>query len=63
MNKYVSIENVAMRFETKKGTFEALRDINLGIDEGEFVSLIAAKLRGQVQTEALYFKTILCCRG
>ena len=40
MNKYVSIENVAMRFETKKGTFEALRDINLGIDEGEFVSLI-----------------------
>lgn len=40
MNKYVSIENVAMRFETKKGTFEALRDINLGIEEGEFVSLI-----------------------
>ena len=39
MNKYVSIENVAMRFETKKVLFEALRDINLGIEEGEFVSI------------------------
>jgi len=40
MNKYVSIENVSMRFPTKNGVFEALREINLGIEEGEFVSLI-----------------------
>ena len=40
MNKYVSIENVAMRFPTKNGVFEALREINLSIEEGEFVSLI-----------------------
>ncbi len=40
MNKYVSVENVSMRFATKNGVFEALRDINLGVDEGEFVSLI-----------------------
>lgn len=40
MNKYVSVENVAMRFPTKNGVFEALREINLDIAEGEFVSLI-----------------------
>jgi nitrate/nitrite transport system ATP-binding protein len=40
MNKYVSIENVTMRFPTKNGVFEALREINLDIAEGEFVSLI-----------------------
>lgn len=40
MSKFLSIENVAMRFATKKGIFEALRDINLNIAEGEFVSLI-----------------------
>ena len=40
MEKYVSIENVGMTFDTKKGKFVALRDINLSIRQGEFVSLI-----------------------
>ncbi len=40
MSKFLSIENVDMRFPTKKGMFEALKDINLSISEGEFVSLI-----------------------
>ncbi len=40
MSKYLSIENVSMRFATKNGLFEALRDINLAVAEGEFVSLI-----------------------
>ena len=40
MEKYVSIENVGMTFDTKKGKFVALRDINLNIRQGEFVSLI-----------------------
>ncbi len=38
--KYVQLENVNMSFVTKKGTFEALRDINFSIKEGEFVSII-----------------------
>lgn len=38
--KIVSIENAGMRFKTKKGIFTALRDVNLAISEGEFVSLI-----------------------
>lgn len=37
---YVSIENVGMSFKTKKGSFEALRDINLKITKGEFITLI-----------------------
>ena len=40
MRKYLQIDNLGMRFETKKGPFVALRDINLHIAEGEFVSLI-----------------------
>ncbi len=40
MEKYVQIENVQMTFQTKKGPFVALRDINLNIRQGEFVSLI-----------------------
>ncbi len=38
--KIVSIENAGMSFKTKKGMFTALRDVNLAISEGEFVSLI-----------------------
>jgi nitrate/nitrite transport system ATP-binding protein len=38
--KYVQIENVSKVFDTKKGRFVALQDINLGIEEGEFISLI-----------------------
>ncbi len=40
MEKYVQIENVQMTFGTKKGPFVALRDINLNIAQGEFISLI-----------------------
>ncbi|MDO6385732.1 MULTISPECIES: ABC transporter ATP-binding protein [Uliginosibacterium] len=40
MKSLVQIENVGMSFETKKGSFVALRDINLQINEGEVVSLI-----------------------
>ena len=38
--RYVYLENVNMRFITKKGVFEALKDINLNIRQGEFVSII-----------------------
>jgi len=40
MEKYVQIENVQMVFDTKQGPFVALRDINLNICQGEFISLI-----------------------
>ena len=40
MQKFLSIEDVGMEFDTKSGRFEALRDINLLIQQGEFVSLI-----------------------
>ena len=38
--RYVHIEDVGMRFVTKKGTFEALTNVNLSINQGEFVSII-----------------------
>ena len=38
--RYVHIEDVGMRFVTKKGVFEALTNVNLSINQGEFVSII-----------------------
>ena len=40
MKNYVHIENVQMSFETKQGTFVALKDIELNINRGEFITLI-----------------------
>jgi len=40
MGKYLQIEGIGMVFETKKGPFTALQDIDLEIAEGEFVTLI-----------------------
>jgi nitrate/nitrite transport system ATP-binding protein len=39
-DRYVLLEDVNMTFTTKKGTFEALKGINLSVKEGEFVSII-----------------------
>lgn len=38
--RYVQLENVNMSFKTKNGNFSALKDINLNIREGEFISII-----------------------
>lgn len=40
MEKYVQLEQVNMRFVTKNGSFEALRDIDLTVQQGEFVTII-----------------------
>jgi len=39
-DRYLMIEDVQQTFKTKKGPFVALKDINLNIRKGEFVSLI-----------------------
>ena len=38
--KFIEIQSVEQTFKTKKGPFQALRDINLNIAKGEFVALI-----------------------
>ena len=40
MEKFVLVENIGMSFKTPRGNFVALKDINLSISEGEFVTLI-----------------------
>ena len=40
MERYVQLENVHKIFDTKSGRFVALRDINLTVRQGEFVSII-----------------------
>jgi nitrate/nitrite transport system ATP-binding protein len=40
MNRFIQIQNVEMMFTTKKGRFHALREIDLTVEQGEFVTLI-----------------------
>lgn len=40
MHNYLHIEKVKMVFDTKKGRFTALTDINLTVKQGEFIALI-----------------------
>lgn len=40
MNRYLLIENLGMTFDTKQGPFTALTDIDLMIEQGEFIALI-----------------------
>ena len=40
MNKFIEVTNTEMVFSTKRGPFHALKDINLNIKKGEFVTLI-----------------------
>ena len=40
MEKYVQIENVNMVFDTQKGPFVALQNVNLNVSQGEFITLI-----------------------
>ena len=40
MNDYIKVEKADMVFTTKKGRFHALRDIDLSVAKGEFVTLI-----------------------
>ncbi|OYY75260.1 MAG: nitrate ABC transporter ATP-binding protein [Gammaproteobacteria bacterium 28-57-27] len=40
MNAYIQLDNVGMQFNTKRGPFIALRDVDLHIQKGEFVSII-----------------------
>jgi nitrate/nitrite transport system ATP-binding protein len=37
---YVEVSNVGMSFKTKKGTFQALQNVDLKISKGEFITLI-----------------------
>jgi nitrate/nitrite transport system ATP-binding protein len=39
-SKFIDIQNVEQTFKTRKGSFPALRDINLTVAQGEFVALI-----------------------
>ncbi|MBL7004762.1 MAG: ABC transporter ATP-binding protein, partial [Gammaproteobacteria bacterium] len=38
--KFLDISHVTMQFETDNGMLEVLKDINLNLVKGEFVSLI-----------------------
>jgi nitrate/nitrite transport system ATP-binding protein len=40
VNEYLQIGEVQMAFQTKQGPFVAIKDIDLKIEEGEFVTLI-----------------------
>lgn len=39
-SKFIEIQNAEMVFSTRQGSFHALRDINLNVKKGEFITLI-----------------------
>src|SRR5436190_16836977 len=39
-NKFIEVQHAEMSFNTKNGVFHALKDINLTVKKGEFVTLI-----------------------
>jgi nitrate/nitrite transport system ATP-binding protein len=39
-SKFIDIQNAEMSFITKKGVFHALKNINLSVSKGEFITLI-----------------------
>ncbi|MGE0674496.1 MAG: ABC transporter ATP-binding protein, partial [Methylibium sp.] len=40
MTSFIEVQNAEMVFTTRKGRFHALREINLQIERGEFITLI-----------------------
>ncbi|TCJ11544.1 ABC transporter ATP-binding protein [Parasulfuritortus cantonensis] len=40
MSAYLDLQNIDMTFNTAKGTFNALKDVNLKVQKGEFLALI-----------------------
>ena len=40
MEHFIEVQDVEMTFKSKKGSFHALREIDLAVDKGEFVTLI-----------------------
>ena len=40
MTAFIEVQNAEVTFATRKGPFQALRDIDLAIHKGEFVTLI-----------------------
>jgi nitrate/nitrite transport system ATP-binding protein len=38
--KFIEVVGAEMRFDTRKGSFHALADINLTVEQGEFITLI-----------------------
>ena len=40
MNRFIDVQNAEMVFATQKGRFHALREINLSVAKGEFITLI-----------------------
>ena len=40
MSAFIEVQNAEVTFQTRKGPFQALRDIDLKIEKGEFITLI-----------------------
>jgi nitrate/nitrite transport system ATP-binding protein len=40
MSKFIEVQHAEMVFKSRRGSFHALRDINLTVDKGEFITLI-----------------------
>ncbi|MFZ2989568.1 ATP-binding cassette domain-containing protein, partial [Ideonella sp.] len=40
MSSFIEVQNAEVTFQTRKGPFQALRDVDLKVEKGEFITLI-----------------------
>ncbi len=60
---FIKVESAEMVFETRKGRFHALRDINLSVAQGEFITLIGHSGCGKSTLLNLIAGLLLPTRG
>ncbi len=60
--KFVSIENVGMEFDTKRARFEALKNLNVTVEQGKFISLIGHSACGKSTLLRSHAKGARFCR-
>ncbi len=66
MQPYLKLDHIDKIFTRGNASTEALKDINLTIEKGEYVSIIGhsgAKSIRRGRTARWCFRTTACCRG
>ena len=57
MKEILELKNIGKKYQHKNGETIAIKDINLKVKEGEFISIIGPSRMWQIYTSFYYFRT------